>query len=152
MQALRTINQEIENQEIEEIPLLPIVAKFQIADTCYLIMSLQPVINPDVVPISFLEVSRFVLNQQLYTIVTSTAKREENPLQDNNVADLLTDREFQIAILVASGKSNKEIAKQLCISAWTVSTHLRHVFTKLGVVSRAAMVYRCASLIKQQID
>jgi DNA-binding CsgD family transcriptional regulator len=61
--------------------------------------------------------------------------------------NFLTKREGEIATLVAKGNSNKQIASQLKISEWTVSTHLRRVFTKLGVDSRAAMVYRCADLL-----
>ena len=49
------------------------------------------------------------------------------------------------------GKSNKQIAKKLKISEWTVSTHLRRVFTKLKVDSRAEMVYNCASLVRYRI-
>jgi DNA-binding CsgD family transcriptional regulator len=63
-------------------------------------------------------------------------------------AELLTERELQIATLVALGRPNKQIADRLNISEWTVSTHLRRIFAKLGVESRAAMVYLCASLIK----
>jgi DNA-binding CsgD family transcriptional regulator len=57
----------------------------------------------------------------------------------------LTERELQIIQLVAKGHANKQIADRLHISEWTVSTHLRRIFTKLGVDSRAAMVYQCAS-------
>lgn len=64
-----------------------------------------------------------------------------------NFAVLLTERELQIVQLVAKGYSNKQVAHQLHISEWTVSTHLRRVFAKLGVDSRAAMVYRCALLL-----
>jgi len=42
--------------------------------------------------------------------------------------------------MVARGYPNKTIASVLDISAWTVSTHLRRIFAKLGVSSRAAMV------------
>ena len=42
--------------------------------------------------------------------------------------------------MVAKGHTNQAIADVLGISAWTVSTHLRRVFAKLGVNSRAAMV------------
>ena len=59
-------------------------------------------------------------------------------------ADVLTGRELQIVALVAAGRSNKEVAVRLHISEWTVSTHLRRVFAKLRVDSRAAMVFRCA--------
>jgi DNA-binding CsgD family transcriptional regulator len=60
---------------------------------------------------------------------------------------VLTERETEIATLVAMGRPNKQIADRLHISEWTVSTHLRRIFVKLGVRSRAAMVYQCASLI-----
>lgn len=55
----------------------------------------------------------------------------------------LTPRETQIARLVADGFVNKEIAAKLSISEWTVSTHMRRIFAKLGVETRAAMVLRC---------
>ncbi|MBE9212987.1 helix-turn-helix transcriptional regulator [Plectonema cf. radiosum LEGE 06105] len=68
-------------------------------------------------------------------------------ISKSTVSDLLTARELQIAAFVALGYSNKQIANRLQISEWTVSTHLRRTFIKLGVDSRAAMVYRCAPLI-----
>jgi DNA-binding CsgD family transcriptional regulator len=71
------------------------------------------------------------------------------PSSDIDLISLLTERELQIADLVASGQVNKQIATQLRISEWTVSTYLRHIFIKLGVDSRAAMVYRCASIIQK---
>jgi DNA-binding CsgD family transcriptional regulator len=71
-------------------------------------------------------------------------------LKDPDPMELLTERELQIARLVALGRLNKQIAHQLHISEWTVATHLRRIFAKLGVDTRAAMVYRCASLIGEQ--
>jgi Bacterial regulatory proteins, luxR family len=44
--------------------------------------------------------------------------------------------------MVAKGYANKSIASILDISSWTVSSHLRRIYTKLGVTSRAAMVAR----------
>jgi DNA-binding CsgD family transcriptional regulator len=52
----------------------------------------------------------------------------------------LSPREQEIVRLVAMGHSNKIIAGVLNISSWTVCTHLRRIFAKLGVGSRAAMV------------
>ena len=66
--------------------------------------------------------------------------------------ELLSQRELQIVELVAQGQSNKQIAKKLKISEWTVSTHLRRIFTKLQVDSRAEMVYHCASLVRYRIQ
>jgi DNA-binding CsgD family transcriptional regulator len=59
----------------------------------------------------------------------------------------LTGRELQIAAMIAQGNATKNVAYKLRISEWTVGTHLRRIFAKLGVDNRAAMVYRCASLI-----
>lgn len=52
----------------------------------------------------------------------------------------LSPREQEIARMVAKGHPNKVIAAVLEISPWTVSTHLRRIFAKLNVGSRAAMV------------
>ncbi len=61
---------------------------------------------------------------------------------------LLTTRELEVVCLIAFGLSNKQIASRLSISAWTVSAHLRRIFAKLHVDTRAAVVYQCATLIK----
>ncbi|MEP9364539.1 helix-turn-helix transcriptional regulator [Nocardioides sp. CN2-186] len=54
----------------------------------------------------------------------------------------LSPRERQIALMVAHGRTNQAIATSLEISVWTVSTHLRRIFAKLAVSSRAEMVAR----------
>lgn len=54
--------------------------------------------------------------------------------------EALSPREQEIARLIADGHPNKTIAAILEISTWTVNTHLRRIFAKLGVTSRAAMV------------
>ena len=55
-------------------------------------------------------------------------------------ADVLSPREMQIARMVAEGCTNRAIATTLEISLWTVSTHLRRIFMKVGACSRAEMV------------
>ena len=57
-------------------------------------------------------------------------------------APTLSPREQEIVRLVAVGLPNKAIAAVLEISVWTVATHLRRVFAKLEVNSRAGMVAR----------
>jgi DNA-binding CsgD family transcriptional regulator len=52
----------------------------------------------------------------------------------------LSPRELEIVRMVAHGHTTKTIADVLDISLWTVSTHLRRVFAKLGVSTRAAMI------------
>jgi DNA-binding CsgD family transcriptional regulator len=60
----------------------------------------------------------------------------------------LSPREQQIARMVAGGRTNQAIAAALEISVWTVSTHLRRIFAKLAVSSRAEMVAH----LRQQTD
>ncbi len=58
----------------------------------------------------------------------------------------LSPQEQAIASLVAQGLPNKCIGKTLKISHWTVATHLRRMFRKLGVTSRTEMI---AQLMKE---
>jgi len=89
-------------------------------------------------------VGRIKVDGESYLIVKANDDRK---YAEPSLSELLTERELQIAAFVALGWSNKQIAKRLQISEWTVSTHLRRIFVKLDVDTRAAMVYCCASLI-----
>ena len=64
-----------------------------------------------------------------------------------NIITRLTGRELQVFGMIAQGDTAKNVAHKLRISEWTVGTHLRRIFAKLGVDNQAAMVYRCALLI-----
>lgn len=50
-----------------------------------------------------------------------------------------SQRQLEIAALVAQGKSNKQIAAELAISTQTVKNQLTDVFDRLGCVNRAAL-------------
>jgi DNA-binding NarL/FixJ family response regulator len=52
--------------------------------------------------------------------------------------DGLTSRELEVLRVLAQGKTNRVIAEKLFISEKTVASHVSHIFTKLGVSSRAA--------------
>jgi DNA-binding CsgD family transcriptional regulator len=51
----------------------------------------------------------------------------------------LTETELAVARLVAEGLTNRDTAERLFISPHTVDSHLRHVFTKLGIKSRVEL-------------
>jgi DNA-binding NarL/FixJ family response regulator len=57
----------------------------------------------------------------------------------------LTARESEVAALLAKGLSNREIADGLCISEHTVKSHLKAIFQKAGVSSRAQAVAQIAN-------
>jgi ATP/maltotriose-dependent transcriptional regulator MalT len=50
----------------------------------------------------------------------------------------LTARELQVLRLIASGRTNKEIARELCVSERTVDRHVSNILNKLDVPTRAA--------------
>jgi DNA-binding NarL/FixJ family response regulator len=54
----------------------------------------------------------------------------------------LSERETELLAQLAKGYSNKEISERMCISLSTVRTHLRHIYEKLHVRSRAEAIVR----------
>lgn len=60
--------------------------------------------------------------------------RDERPSATDST---LSDREWEVAMLVARGLSNRQIAAQLIVSERTVDTHVSHILRKLSLVSRA---------------
>ena len=50
----------------------------------------------------------------------------------------LTEREVEVLRLVASGRTNRAVAKQLCLSENTVARHVSNILTKIDAPSRAA--------------
>ena len=73
------------------------------------------------------------------TVLGDTYRPRSSPVRTD-----LTPQERNVARLVASGLSNREIAAHLFVTANTVETHLRHIFQKLDVSSRTqlAIVFR----------
>jgi DNA-binding NarL/FixJ family response regulator len=54
--------------------------------------------------------------------------------------EMLSNREFQILCLIASGKTLKDIGASLCISGKTVSTYRARILEKMGMKSNAEMI------------
>ncbi|MER7763417.1 LuxR C-terminal-related transcriptional regulator [Streptomyces sp. NPDC097619] len=61
--------------------------------------------------------------------------------EDRGEAAVLTPRQLQVALLVAEGLTNRQIAGQLSIAEWTVVNHVRHVMRKLGCNSRVQVAW-----------
>ena len=72
--------------------------------------------------------------------------RHQSPkAQSANEFNALTDREREIASLVGSGQSNKEIARELGITERTVKEHVSRVFRKLRVGDRVLLALSVAA-------
>ncbi|WP_334190501.1 response regulator transcription factor [Noviherbaspirillum sp.] len=58
----------------------------------------------------------------------------------------LTDRQMQVFRLIVQGKSNKAIAKQLCIAESTIKQHVKPILKALNVTSRVGAIVEVARL------
>lgn len=67
-----------------------------------------------------------------------------NAIESESARVHLTEREKEIAAAVMLGKTDQQIAAELFISVATVRTHLKHLFRKLDVSSRAQLTRRIA--------
>ncbi|NLO75995.1 MAG: response regulator transcription factor [Clostridia bacterium] len=100
----------------------------------------------DIAPAKLVETIRTVAagNSVIDPTITRTLFSELNRLTRRRHAqeewESLTEREMDILKLITQGKSNKEIAVDLCISEKTVKNHITYVFRKLKVDDRTQAV------------
>lgn len=81
-------------------------------------------------------VAREILKQISIPAISATVE-QNRPAADQ---ETLTQREQEILSLVAQGLSNREIAEQLCVSRYTVESHIKHIYRKLSVSKRTKAV------------
>lgn len=69
----------------------------------------------------------------------------------NNNANLnrLTEREDEVLMLIAAGKTNPEIARTLCISTLTARNHVCNVLAKLNLKRRGEVILLYGNLVAQ---
>ena len=89
---------------------------------------------------TWLLVQAAALDDQIAVILEPAGPAELAPL----IAEAyeLTEREREVAQLVAAGLATSAIAAELYVSTWTVQDHLKAIFTKVGVASRGELVAR----------
>jgi DNA-binding NarL/FixJ family response regulator len=79
-----------------------------------------------------------ILDSTVHAQLVEAAK--DPPRTSGPLPDGLTDREAEVLALIASGRSNTEIASELYVSEATVKTHVDHIFTKTGSRDRSQAV------------
>lgn len=93
------------------------------------------------------EIVRFEFEGHRYVLVAEARRRREvapvaDPASSIDIGRLLSSREMQVVQLVCMGFLTKQIADRLHISEFTVRSYLKTIYAKLGVRSRAALVFR----------
>jgi DNA-binding NarL/FixJ family response regulator len=73
-------------------------------------------------------------------LVADFAKGNDAPTEAREAMDWLTAREREVLVLVARGLTNREIASALSVTVETIKTHVKRIFTKIGVHDRAQAV------------
>ena len=66
----------------------------------------------------------------------------------NDLLENLTRREYEIAMLVGKGESNKKIAQHLAITERTVKAHLTEIFRKLQISDRIKLALIMKDAVK----
>jgi DNA-binding NarL/FixJ family response regulator len=69
--------------------------------------------------------------------VIASALNPDTSMETRDAFDGLTERERQVATLVAQGNSNRVIADTLVVSERTIEKHIDNVLSKLGFTSRS---------------
>ena len=73
-------------------------------------------------------------------MIAQFAARRPRPPRDSALLARLTDREREVLLLVAQGRSNREVGEELFISDHTVKTHVGRLLTKLDLRDRVQLV------------
>lgn len=95
----------------------------QIADAIETVSSGEPALSPGI-------------TRRLIEQVTESGGPDPRSAQARERLSRLTEREREVAVAIARGGSNAEIAAELYVSLATVKAHISHVFDKLGTVNR----------------
>jgi len=86
------------------------------------------------------------LLNDLRTSPASSSIRAQTSTGKANAATSLTPKEHDVLTLIASGHSNKEIARNLNVAPETIKTHLKNIFLKLSVERRIQAVAKAQAL------
>jgi DNA-binding NarL/FixJ family response regulator len=98
--------------------------------------------NKESAPEELIKAVRKVLDGSVYVSV-AMAERLALDLRENvgrPLHETLSEREFEVLRMLASGKTVTEIAEELHLSVPTVSTHRAHILAKMNMTTTAALI------------
>lgn len=100
------------------------------------------------------EVARFEVEGLKYALLMPDTPRAERAVRREaeaaartNFLKLLTQRELQIVRLICAGCLNQQAAERLQISEYTVGSHLKNVYVKLGLRTRGELLFRGTQML-----
>lgn len=93
-------------------------------------------------------IRRTLTNQILNELIKVTHEKHRIEQAVNDLLENLTRREYEIAMLVGRGESNKKIAQQLAITERTVKAHLTEIFRKLHISDRIKLALIMKDAVK----
>lgn len=114
----------------------------QLLEYRYLARSLSGSAFAGIVAVIFAAVGIFVGVNLVRSSREPTFERNEQGLKSLGI----TEREYSVLEALATGATNKEIARSLSVSPNTVKTHIAHLYDKLGVSRRTAAVQQARAL------
>ena len=90
------------------------------------------------------------LSESMASSMLELLSRQKRSSTQGSLVETLTDRELEVFQLIGTGRSSREIAEQLHVSARTVDAHRTHIKEKLRLTSGAALVRQAVSWVESQ--
>lgn len=130
-----------------EHPALPVLVLSMHSEEQYAVRTIRAgasgYITKETAPDKLIEAIRRVCGGGKY-ISQSLAEKLADSIADSRSKqphEYLTDREFQVMCLIASGKTITEIAKELFLSVKTISTYRQRILKKMNMKNNAEMTH-----------
>ena len=130
-----------------EFPKLPVLVLSVHSEDQYAIRTLRSgaagYINKKSAPEELIQAIQVVSSGRKYISPTVADALVTNltPSADKPPHELLSDREYQVMCMIASGKSVSTISKDLCLSVKTISTFRAHILRKMNMKDNAEITH-----------